>query len=129
MTSRAKIGLVALGVTKIIWTAKFVEPLMGFVTGDDQGYIHVYSYIKMEKLQKFRAHAKGVTSLAVHPSEPLVLSASDDKLIKLWNWEADWQCIRTFQGHSGIVWQVKFNPRTAGNTFASHSEDSTIKVH
>jgi coatomer subunit beta' len=128
MTSRAKIGLVALGVTKIIWTAKFVEPLMGFVTGDDQGYIHVYSYIKMEKLHNFRGHAKDVTSLAVHPSEPVVPSASLDKLIILWNWEAGWQCIRTFEGHSDFVRQVKFNPKTGGNTFASCSRDSTIKV-
>nr|XP_051205719.1 uncharacterized protein LOC127319780 isoform X1 [Lolium perenne] len=108
--------------------AKFVEPLMCFVTGDVQGYIHVYSYEKVDKLQSFRGHTTNVTSLAVHPSEPLVLSASFDGLIKLWNWEAGWQCIRTFEGHSGRVYRVKFNPRTAGNTFASHSEDSTIKM-
>nr|XP_051206664.1 uncharacterized protein LOC127321678 isoform X2 [Lolium perenne] len=128
MTFRAKTGLLTFGDKPHIWIAKFVEPLMGFVTGDGQGYIHVYSYEKAEKLRKFRAHTKNVASLAVHPSEPLVLSASWDKLIKLWNWEASWQCIRTFQGHSDIVWQVKFNPRTAGNTFASCSEDSTIKM-
>jgi coatomer subunit beta' len=102
---------------------------MGFVTGDDQGYIHVYSYTKMEKLQKFRGHAQDVNSLAVHPSEPLVLSASDDKLIKLWNWEASWQCIRTFEGHSNFVYQVKFNPQTAGNTFASCSSHGAMKVY
>nr|XP_051205710.1 uncharacterized protein LOC127319769 isoform X2 [Lolium perenne] len=108
--------------------AKFVEPLQVFVAGDIVGFIHVYSYEKVERLRKFRAHTKTVTSLAVHPSEPLVLSASGDKLIKLWNWEADWQCIRTFEGHSRPVYQVKFNPQTAGNTFASCSGDSTIKI-
>jgi coatomer subunit beta' len=108
---------------------KFIEPLQVFVAHDSEGFIHVYSYEKVEKLQKFRAHVKGVTSLAVHPSGPLVLSASDDELIKLWNWEAGWQCIRTFQGHQSFVKQVKFNPRTAGNTFASSASDSTIKVH
>jgi coatomer subunit beta' len=129
MTLRAKTGLLTFGDKPYIVTAKFVEPLMGFVTGDDKGYIHVYSYEKGEKLQKFRGHADCVNSLAVHPSEPLVLSASCDKLIKLWNWEAGWQCIQTFKGHSGFVLQVKFNPQTAGNTFASCSTDSTIKVH
>nr|XP_051206646.1 coatomer subunit beta'-2-like [Lolium perenne] len=113
----------------IIRAAKFIEPLQVFVFGDDHGFIHVYSYEKVEKLQKFRGHTKNITSLAVHPSEPLVLSASFDGLIKLWNWEAGWQCIRTFEGHQSFVLQVKFNPQTTGNTFASCSTDSTIKVH
>ncbi|XP_051206648.2 uncharacterized protein [Lolium perenne] len=128
MAFRAKTGLLTFGDKPYIPTAKFVEPLMGFVTGDDKGYIHVYSYEKAEKLQNFRGHADRVTSLVVHPSEPLVLSASWDKLIKLWNWEAGWQCIRTFEGHSSIVCQVKFNPQTAGNTFASCSADFTRKM-
>ncbi|KAM0881630.1 hypothetical protein ACQ4PT_032829 [Festuca glaucescens] len=120
--------VMTFGVKKSIWTAKFVEPLMGFVTGDAKGYIHVYSYEKAEKLQNFRGHADRVTSLAVHPSEPLVLSASWDKLIKLWSWEAGWQCIRTFEGHSSFVYQVRFNLQTAGNMFASCSTDFTIKM-
>nr|XP_051209182.1 coatomer subunit beta'-2-like [Lolium perenne] len=109
-------------------TAKFIEPLQVFVVGNTAGYIQVYSYEKVEKLQTFRAHADVITSLAVHPSEPLVLSASYDRLIKLWNWGAEWHCIRTFQGHSSFVHQVKINPQTAGNTFASCSRDSTIKI-
>jgi coatomer subunit beta' len=108
--------------------AKFIEPLQVFVAGYTLGYIHVYSYEKVEKLQSFRGHTEHVTLLEVHPSEPLVLSASWDDLIKLWNWEAGWQCIRTFEGHSDRVYQVKFNPQTAGNTFASCSADSTIKI-
>jgi coatomer subunit beta' len=113
----------------VIRAVKFIEPLQVFVFGDDKGYIHVYSYEKAEKLHNFRGHASWVNSLAVHPSEPLVLSASEDKLIKLWNWEAGWQCIRTFEGHARTVHQVKFNPQTAGNTFASCSFDDTMKVH
>ncbi|XP_071676646.1 cysteine-rich receptor-like protein kinase 44 [Lolium perenne] len=43
MTFRVKTGLLTFGDKRYIWTAKFVERPMGFVTGDDQGYIHVYS--------------------------------------------------------------------------------------
>ncbi|XP_071676229.1 coatomer subunit beta'-1-like [Lolium perenne] len=109
-------------------SAKFIEPLQDFVVGDSVGYIHVYSYEKVEKLHNFRGHGKSVSSLAVHPIEPFVLSASRDKLIKLWNWETGWQCIRIFEGHSDWVHQVRFNPQTAMNTFASCSRDSTIKI-
>ncbi|XP_051205705.1 uncharacterized protein [Lolium perenne] len=109
--------------------AKFIEPLQVFVAGDTLGYIHVYSYEKEEKLQSFRGHAEHVTLLEVHPSKPLVLSASWDNVIKLWDWKAGWQCIRTFEGHSEDIEQaIRFNPHTAGNTFASCSEDCTIKI-
>nr|XP_051209203.1 probable serine/threonine-protein kinase PBL17 [Lolium perenne] len=70
MTFRVKTGLLTFGDKRYIWTAKFVERPMGFVTGDDQGYIHVYSYIKMEKLQKFRGHADCVTSLMWNMDSP-----------------------------------------------------------
>ncbi|RVX01158.1 Coatomer subunit beta'-1 [Vitis vinifera] len=36
----------------------------------------------------------------VHPTLPYVLSASDDMLIKLWDWEKGWECTQTFQGHA-----------------------------
>ncbi|RVW41376.1 Coatomer subunit beta'-1 [Vitis vinifera] len=66
-------------------------------------------------------------SVAVHPTLPYVLSASDDMLIKLWDWEKGWQCTQTFQGHAHYVMQVAFSPKDA-NTFASASLDGTIKV-
>nr|GEU33954.1 dynein regulator LIS1 [Tanacetum cinerariifolium] len=65
-------------------------------------------------------------SFAVHPSLLYVLSASDDKTIKLWDWENGWECTKTFEGHEHYVMQVAFNPRDT-NEFASVSLDSTIK--
>uniref|UniRef100_A0A8R7RFF4 Coatomer subunit beta'-3 n=1 Tax=Triticum urartu TaxID=4572 RepID=A0A8R7RFF4_TRIUA len=81
----------------------------------------------MKRVKEFKAHHGWVTSLAVHPTQPFVLSASSDKLIKLWNWEKGWECIRTFTGHLHWVNQVKFNPHDA-NTFASASYDGTVKI-
>ncbi|XP_037410817.1 uncharacterized protein LOC119274251 isoform X2 [Triticum dicoccoides] len=98
-----------------------------FLVGDWDGYIHVHDCMTMKRVKEFKAHDDWVTSFAVHPSQPFVLSASNDKLIKLWNWEKGWECIRTFTGHSSSVKQVKFNPHDA-NTFVSASNDRTVKI-
>jgi len=77
---------------------------------------------------EFEAHSDFVRSLAVctRPSLPYILSASDDKLIKLWDWEKGWKCRKTFQGHEHYVMKVAFNPKNA-NLFASVSLDCTVK--
>jgi WD40 repeat protein len=56
-----------------------------------------------------------------------VISSSDDMLIKLWDWEKNWQCVQVFEGHTHYVMQLTFNPKDP-NTFASASLDRTIKV-
>lgn len=65
--------------------------------------------------------------IAVHPTQPLVLTCSDDMLIKLWNWEEMWANQRVFEGHTQYIMQIVFNPRNT-NTFASASLDHTVKV-
>ncbi|KAM0917714.1 hypothetical protein ACQ4PT_009174 [Festuca glaucescens] len=97
------------------------------VVGDGDGDIHVHSLVTGCEVKKFQAHRSWVQSLSVHPSLPLLLSASVDKLIKLWNWEEDWTCIRTFKGHTQSLEIVMFNPWN-DNTFASVSLDCTIKI-
>ncbi|XP_048550717.1 coatomer subunit beta'-2-like isoform X1 [Triticum urartu] len=108
-------------------SAKFIAREEWFVAGDGYGYIHVLSSAMMDEITQFKAHTGWVESLAIHPSHPLVLSASNDSLIKLWNWETDWSCIQIFEAHSRNVQQIKFNPLD-GNTFASASKDGTTKI-
>ncbi|KAK1668612.1 hypothetical protein QYE76_056771 [Lolium multiflorum] len=112
----------------LLCAVRFIAQKQWFVAGDYEGHIHVYTYTTKYKLRKFQAHANMVNSLAVHPTDPFVLSSSNDNLIKLWNWENDWECIRTFQAHSKWVESVKFNPLATSNTFASASRDGTIKI-
>ena len=51
----------------------------------------------------------------------------DDMLIKLWNWDKNWQLQQVFEGHTHYVMQVVINPKD-NNQFASASLDRTIKV-
>lgn len=125
-------GLMTFGILNEqklpVCAVSFIAQKQWFIAGDYNGHIHVYTYRTKYKLKKFQAHASWVNSLAVHSTDPLVLSSSGDSLIKLWNWENGWDCIRTFQEHSKEVESVKFNPLTASNTFASASRDGTIKI-
>ena len=47
--------------------------------------------------------------------------------IKLWDWEKDFDCIQTYEGHTHYVMMIKINPRDT-NVFASASLDRSIKV-
>jgi len=90
-------------------------------------YIRVYNYNTMEKIKTFEGHTDYIRSLAIHPTQPYVLSSSDDMLIKLWDWNKGWQCVQVFEGHTHYAMMVVFNPKDP-NTFASASLDRTIKV-
>ncbi len=75
----------------------------------------------------FEAHSDYIRGVAVHPTQSLVLTCSDDMSIKMWDWEKQWKMVMCFEGHSHFVMHVTFNPKD-GNTFASASMDRTVKV-
>ena len=108
-------------------SAKFVASKHWIVTGADDKFIRVFDYDTTEKITELEAHIDFIRSVAVHPTLPYLLSASDDMVIKLWDWEKDWECTQMFRGHAHYVMQVAFSPKDT-NTFASASLDSTIKV-
>ncbi|CAM0948777.1 unnamed protein product [Alopecurus aequalis] len=110
-----------------VYSTKFIEREQWLVAGDDDGYIYVYSYIDTrQSVASFSGHCSRIESLAVHPSHPFVLSSSAH-LIKLWNWENNWECTQTFKEHSDRVTQITFNPVDT-NSFASAALDHTIKI-
>lgn len=80
----------------------------------------------MEQVKEFEAHSYGVvTSLAVHPTRPFVLSFSYLWSLKLWDWNNDWSCVGVFDIKSPVK-QVMFNLKHT-NTFATH-DDTVVKV-
>jgi len=99
-----------------------------FVAGSGDGFIHVYNYeTKRQQVPSFKAHAGKLTSLAVHPSKPYLLSWSSDEM-KLWDWDKGWECTQTFKGkHSGYICQVMFNPKNT-NSFVTASANHMLEV-
>jgi coatomer subunit beta' len=68
------------------------------VVGSDDMHLRIFNYNTHEKLAAFEAHTDYIRALAVHPSQPFVLSSADDMLIKLWDWEKGWKNVMTFEG-------------------------------
>ncbi|KAH0473496.1 MAG: uncharacterized protein KVP18_001183 [Porospora cf. gigantea A] len=82
-----------------------------------------------KKLNEFVAHADYIRHLAVHPTKPYLLSASDDASIKLWSWEKKntLEVVASFEEHSHYVMCVEWNHKDP-KIFASASLDHTIRV-
>ena len=64
-------------------SAKFIPRKQWIVTGADDKFIRVFDYYTMEKIAEFEAHTDFIRSVAVHPTLPYLLSASDDMVIAL----------------------------------------------
>ncbi|KAJ2962985.1 hypothetical protein NQZ79_g1994 [Umbelopsis isabellina] len=107
--------------------AKFIARKNWIVTGSDDSQIRVFNYNTHEKVASFEGHPDYIRCLAVHPSQSLILSGSDDMTIRLWDWEKGWKMTQVFEGHTHFVMNVTFNPKDS-NTFASAGLDRTIKV-
>lgn len=107
--------------------AKFITRKQWFIAGTDDMHLRVYNYNTMEKVKEWEAHTDYIRFVEIHPNRPYILSSSDDMSIKLWDWEKDFECIQTFEGHVHYVMMVRINPRDT-NTFASASLDRSIKV-
>lgn len=106
---------------------RFIARKNWIVCGSDDFQLRVYNYNTSEKITSFEAHPDYIRSIAVHPTQPFVLTASDDMTIKLWDWEKGWKCVQIFEGHSHYVMGLSINPKDT-NTFASACLDRTVKI-
>ncbi|KAM0906440.1 hypothetical protein ACQ4PT_016754 [Festuca glaucescens] len=117
-----------LAAYESVHVAKFITREKWLVIGDRDGGILVYNYEEEEDVKSFDAHDSCITTLAVHPTLPFVLSSSedDDHMIKLWDWGNGWKCTE-FGGHTDRVMQVTVNLEN-NDSFASASLDGTVKI-
>jgi WD40 repeat protein len=64
----------------------------------------IHQYPDKTFIPQFEAHSDYLRSIAVHPTQPFLLTSSDDMLVKLWDWEKNWQLKQTFEG-----WIITYN--------------------
>lgn len=85
------------------------------------------SFLPEACIHTFTGHTKGITALRLFPqSGHLLLSASMDTKVKLWDVYHDGRCLRTFLGHSQAVKDITFS--NDGRQFLTASYDNQVKL-
>ncbi|KAN0063934.1 hypothetical protein ACQY0O_003540 [Thecaphora frezii] len=85
------------------------------------------SYLPKSCVHTFTGHTKGISALRLFPqSGHLMLSASMDTKVKLWDVYHEGNCLRTFMGHSKAVRDICFS--NDGRRFLSAGYDRQIKL-
>ena len=80
---------------------------------------------KMGLAKTFPAHNASVSALAIHPTKPIVATASDDGLWKMWALSGG-DLIMSGDGHKGWLSGIDFSP--SGRQLATCAEDGTLKI-
>ncbi|KAK9505642.1 hypothetical protein O3M35_009645 [Rhynocoris fuscipes] len=84
-------------------------------------------FIPKVEIHCWRGHTKGISAIRWFPkSAHLLLSASMDCRVKIWEVYKERRCIRTYYGHRQAVRDICFNNR--GNKFLSAAYDRYIKL-
>ncbi|KAI0048076.1 coatomer protein [Auriscalpium vulgare] len=106
---------------------RFIARKSWFIAGSDDFQLRVFNYNTHEKVAAFEAHPDYIRCLTVHPTASIVLTGSDDLTIKAWDWDKQWKCTQTYEGHTHFIMNISVNPKDP-NTFASSCLDRTIKM-
>lgn len=98
------------------------------VAGDDTGKMQVFDVNSRAILRTWAQHKQPVWTTRFSPSDPTaVLSASDDKTVRLWDLPSS-EPVTTFVGHGDYVRCANFLPGTMSNMIVSGSYDATVKL-
>jgi len=106
---------------------KFIARKNWFIAGSDDSHLRVFNYNSQEQVAAFPAHSDFIRGLAVHPSASIVLSGSDDKMIKAWDWDQGWKNVQIYEGHAHYIMNLVFNPQDP-SSFLSSSLDGSVKL-
>lgn len=119
---RQEVKRFCLGVGELqVTSVKFIAREKWIVAGTSYGLIYLFSYDPLQQIRVVKAHSGSVNSLAIHPNEPYVLSASFGGDVQLRDYEEDMEIIESFSARNWCARCVVFDP--SGATFANACGD------
>ena len=109
-------------------SVRFIPSMQCVIAAGDSLVISCYDYNTCGVVAQYeKAHDDYIRQIAVHPTQPYILSCSDDAKVKMFKiGNNQMKLEKTFEGHEHFVMDVKFNPKDP-STFATVSLDCTIK--
>lgn len=85
------------------------------------------NYVPKKLVHTWKSHTKSIAALRFFPgSGHLLLSASSDTTVKLWDVYHQRELLRTYKGHTKALCDIDFNP--SGTQFLTSSYDRMMKL-
>jgi len=117
-----RVSLDKLPIRACAW----LESKNWMIVGMDPGRICVFTTTTGDKVTEWEAHSDYIRALTIAPSQPYLLSCSDDMTVKMWDIEYNFEWVKTFEGHNHYIMALQFDPHNH-QQFATASLDRTIK--
>lgn len=110
-----------LGSTRIrgsrkIWNSKHEGEGRGGKAGqpknnDNNDVWWLFVLLQMIKLNTIQGHFKNVSCAVFHPTKDAILSASEDKTVRVWDWNGtNYTCTRTYCRKQERFWTLAVHP-------------------
>lgn len=104
----------------------FSEQYGLYAIASADGNVYLLKRDSMHIQRVIAAHHQGATSVAWHPTKPVLLSGGRDALLKVWNMTADYDLLMELPAHNYAIYSIVFNE--SNTHLATGSRDKTIKV-
>lgn len=102
------------------------------VTGGVDSQVVLFNAEKDKLVQKMQGHSKKVIQVKIHPTQDVVLSASQDCTARVWanttgNWQGAYSCKNVVRVHKGEVTDLSIHP--LGDYYLTSSRDKSWALH
>jgi len=81
---------------------------------------------RLVKYAELEGHRGCVNTVSFNPSGELLVSGSDDRIIKVWNWASKEEDLSYDSGHQGNVFQARVMPYSDDRVIVSCAADGQV---